>query len=120
MEIEKIARYLKALGDPKRLQLLALIKDGVQCNCEFADHLSLQPNLISHHLSILRKAGLVNFVKDPLDSRWIYYTINQDSFKDLRSYLNQFLDPATIQPRAPSCGPQNVSVVITEKLSIQN
>lgn len=117
MEIEKIALCLKALGDPKRLQLLTLIQSGTQCNCEFSDSLDLQPNLISHHLRILREAGLVNIERDPMDSRWIYYTINQAAYKELREYMNNFLDPGQIQQRQPTCGPINAFTLIGERIT---
>jgi ArsR family transcriptional regulator len=117
MEMEKIALCLKALGDPKRLQLLNLIQSGTQCNCEFSDALDLQPNLISHHLRILRETGLVNIERDPMDSRWIYYTINQAAYSELREYLNDFFDPSRIQPRRATCGPINVFTSIKEKIT---
>ena len=116
MEIEKIALYLKALGDPKRLQLLGLIRDGTQCNCEFSEYLDLQPNLISHHLKILRDVGLVNIERDSMDSRWIYYTINQAAYKELWECLNNFLDPDRIQSRQPTCGPINEMMTFAEKI----
>ena len=106
MNQEQIISCLKALADPKRLHLLQLIREGKQCNCEFSDALFLQPNLISHHLRILKESGLVNIEKDPLDSRWIYYTINTDTFEDLKTHLNISLDTSNIQPRHPTCGPR--------------
>jgi ArsR family transcriptional regulator len=114
METEKIAQCLKALGDPKRLLLLELIQSGTQCNCEFSDSLNLQPNLISHHLRILKEAGLVDIERDPMDSRWIYYTINQSTYKELGDYLNGFLDPNRIQPRQLTCGPVNEIISFPE------
>ncbi len=108
MDLKQITYSLKALSDPTRMKLLNLIRKGTQCNCEFCDSLDLQPNLISHHLRILKKAGLVRIEKDPLDSRWIYYTINKETFQELRGFFNEFLDPASIQTRAITCGPSNV------------
>jgi ArsR family transcriptional regulator len=116
MELERIALCLKALGDPKRLQLLTLIQGGTQCNCQFSDLLDLQPNLISHHLRILKEAGLVTIERDPLDSRWIYYTINQAVYSELREYLNGFFDPSRIQPRQPTCGPINEMMAVSGKI----
>jgi len=116
MKSERIALCLKALGDPKRLQLLALIQNGTQCNCEFSASLELQPNLISHHLRILKEAGLVTIERDPLDSRWIYYTINQAVYSELRDYLHGFLDPSRIQPRQPTCGPINEMMTFSENV----
>ena len=115
MDKESMAECLKALSDPKRLLILDLIRNGTQCNCEFSDSLNLQPNLISHHLRILKEAGLVNVVRDPMDSRWIYYTINQATYKELREYLNVFLDPDRIQRRQATCGPINEMMSFAEK-----
>ncbi len=115
MDVERTALYLKALGDPKRLQLLALIQNGTQCNCEFSDSLDLQPNLISHHLRILKEAGLVEIQRDPMDSRWIYYTINQAAYAELWDFLKGFLDLALIQPRRPTCGPINEMMILAEQ-----
>ena len=69
-----LADRLKALAEPKRLLILHLLMEGVQCNCELGDALEMAPNLISHHLSVLRKAGLVDVERDALDARWIYYS----------------------------------------------
>ena len=116
MDFKQIAFCLKAMSDPTRIKLLDLIRKGTQCNCEFCDSLSLQPNLISHHLRILKKAGLVTVEKDPLDSRWIYYSINRETFKELREVLVNFLDPASIQPRASTCGPANLMSALADNL----
>ena len=98
------------------MQLLALIQNGTQCNCEFSSSLDLQPNLISHHLRILKEAGLVTIERDPLDSRWIYYTINQAVYSELREYLLIFLITSRIQPRQPTCGPVNEIFAFSEKI----
>lgn len=121
MDIKQITHCLKSLSDPTRMKLLNLIRKGTQCNCEFCDSLGLQPNLISHHLRILKNAGLVRIDKDPLDSRWIYYTINEEAFQELRGFLYEFLNPASIQPRALTCGPANaISTLAEEVLSKEN
>lgn len=117
MDINQVTSCMKALGDPTRMRLLNLIRKGTQCNCEFCDSLGLQPNLISHHLRILKNAGLVRIEKDPLDSRWIYYSINEETFQELRKFFNEFLNPDSIQPRASTCGPVNVINTLAEKIS---
>lgn len=105
MEKDQIIACLKALSDPKRIQLLDIIRKGLQCNCDFCDALNLQPNLISHHLRILKDAELVNIEKDPIDSRWIYYSINQQMFENLKIFFNEFMDTSSILPRHQTCGP---------------
>lgn len=104
--LAKLANHLKVLADPTRLAILDLLMEGVQCNCYLGDRLGLPMNLISHHLKILREAGLVDFERDPLDARWIYYSVNQETLIELRKQLSAFLDPERIQPRQALCGPQ--------------
>jgi len=53
-ELTTFSRWLKVICEPNRLLLLEKIIEGVQCNCELGDALQMAPNLISHHLSVLR------------------------------------------------------------------
>ena len=105
-EIIRAAQLLKILGEPNRLLLLEKIIEGVQCNCELGDPLQLAPNLISHHLSVLRDAGFISAERDPIDSRWVYYSVNTDAFEEVVSLFTNFLSKDRIQPRRLTCGPQ--------------
>ncbi len=110
VKTENLAAALRMLGDPTRLAIFDLLMQGVQCNCEVGDRLGLPMNLISHHLKVLRDAGLVNAERDPVDARWVYYSIKQSTLNQLRDQMSAFLDPSRIQPRLPSCGPQLIPV----------
>ena len=105
-DLPALADGLKVLADPTRLAILDLLMEGVQCNCYLGDRLGLTMNLISHHLKVLREAGLVDVERDPLDARWVYYSVNQERLMELREQVTAFLDPQRIQPRLPTCGPQ--------------
>ena len=96
---------MKVLAEPNRLALLRKIMDGIQCNCELGGELNLAPNLISHHLGILRDAGLISLERDRFDARWIYYSINQEALDDYLRLFTEFLNPKRILPRQVSCGP---------------
>lgn len=109
-----LAERLKVLAEPKRLRILNLLMEGVQCNCELGDALEMAPNLISHHLSVLRQAGLVEVTRDAVDARWIYYAINRAALQELNAALGAFFDPARIQPRRPACGPQGALVRLAD------
>jgi len=109
-----LADRLKVLAEPRRLRILNLLMDGVQCNCELGDALEMAPNLISHHLSVLRQAGLVDVTRDAVDARWIYYAINRPALDELNAVFGAFFDAARIQPRHPACGPQGALVRVTE------
>lgn len=108
----RLAGLLKVLSDPTRLAIFDVLMDGVQCNCEIAERLGISLSLISHHLSVLRKAGLVESERDPEDARWIYYSVDRDALRNLRQALNLLLDPERIHPRRPSCGPRGGCSVV--------
>lgn len=109
-DLETLSAWLKALAEPRRLQIINLLMEGVQCNCELSQRLDLAPNLISHHLSVLRQAGLVAVERDTIDARWIYFSINRAAFDALNATFGTFFDPARIQPRHPSCCPPGTLV----------
>lgn len=105
-QLTNLIRWVKVIGEPNRLLLLEKIVEGVQCNCELGEALQMAPNLISHHLTVLREAGLVDAVRDPNDARWVYYSINTQAMEQLRSVFSDFLDIRRIQARKLTCGPQ--------------
>lgn len=106
--LETLKDRLKILAEPKRLLIFNLLMEGVQCNCELGDFLQMPPNLISHHLSKLRAAGLVDMERDAVDSRWIYYSVNRAALEELNSAFGTFFDPTRIKPRRTTCGPKNL------------
>lgn len=68
-----LARGFKALGDPVRLRLLSLIAacgDAEVCVCELTDAFTLTGPTISHHLKVLRDAGLITGERR---GTWVYY-----------------------------------------------
>jgi ArsR family transcriptional regulator len=97
--------WLKALADPNRLRILDRLMQGVSCNCELNEQLGLPPNLLSHHLRVLRKAGLINSRRDAIDGRWIYYAVDKEVIDQWRSWFLQFLDSARMENRT-LCGPE--------------
>jgi ArsR family transcriptional regulator len=108
--LNQLAERLKALAEPKRLLILHLLMEGVHCNCELGEALDMAPNLISHHLSVLRKAGLVEVERDAFDARWIYYSLNRQALAELNAAFGSVLDPAHIKPRRATCGPQGAFI----------
>jgi ArsR family transcriptional regulator len=116
-DTQQLAQWLKVLAEPRRLQIVSLLMEGVQCNCELGEHLDMAPNLISHHLSVLRKAGLVAVERDAVDARWIYFSIRSEALDALNTAFGRFFDPARIQPRQPVCGPPS-SVVRSDAISL--
>ena len=106
MEVPDLPETLRALGDPTRLRIFDMLMEGVQCNCEIASRLGASLSLVSHHLHVLRRAGLVRWERDPDDARWIYYSVDREALALLNQALKRLLDADRIQPRLPSCGPK--------------
>lgn len=105
-DLIKCSQWLKIICEPNRLFLLEKIIEGVQCNCELGEALQIAPNLISHHLSVMREAGFIIAERDPVDSRWVYYTINTNMMEEIKTFFDEFLNIDRIQPRGVACGPQ--------------
>src|SRR5215212_3214162 len=101
------ADFLRVMADATRRRIVLQLMRGETCNCEMAGLLDLPQNLISHHLRQLRKSGLIRDRRDPLDQRWIYYSIDREAFTRAYAELTQLLDPANINDRAADCGPSS-------------
>jgi ArsR family transcriptional regulator len=72
----EIAALLKAVADPTRLQILALIgksEDSKACTCDLTGPLNLSQPTISHHMKKLTEVGLLQAEKR---GTWVYYSIN--------------------------------------------
>lgn len=98
-DLIKISQWLKVLGDPNRLCLLEKIIEGVHCNCELGHALNIAPNLISHHLSILKESGLISAERDQQDSRWINYSVNAQTLAEIQTLFDDFFDTQRIQSK---------------------
>ena len=109
--LEKVAAILKALSDQNRLKILDVLMEGISCNGELNDRLGLPPNLLSHHLRVLREAGLVTSRRDVIDGRWIYYEVDKEAVTRWQSWFTDFLNPARLQER-PLCGPEGQELAV--------
>jgi ArsR family transcriptional regulator len=76
----------KALGDSHRLRMLATLARAAQevCVCDFTDALPLNQPTVSHHLRILREAGLVTCERR---GTWVYYQLAPDALDQIRSAI---------------------------------
>lgn len=85
---ERLAKLLKAVADPARLQLLALIKsspDQSACVCDLTAPLGLSQPTVSHHLKVLKDAGLVERERR---GTWAWFTIRNDRLAELSVLLS--------------------------------
>jgi ArsR family transcriptional regulator, arsenate/arsenite/antimonite-responsive transcriptional repressor len=83
----ELARAFKALGDPVRLRLLSLITSagGESCVCDLTTAFDLTGATISHHLKVLREAGLVDCERR---GTWVYYWPRPESLRRLSAVLD--------------------------------
>ena len=96
---------LRVVSDPTRLHIFLLLRDGETCVCELASTLGLAENLVSHHLGVLRRAGLVRDRRDPADARWVYYALDTVALSQCYEQVQAMFDPHTLGTRTPTCGP---------------
>ena len=69
------AKFLKALGDPTRLQIVEFLQDGPQTVTAIAEHIDGEIAKASHHLQLLSHAGLVMTERD---GKFCYYSLASD------------------------------------------
>lgn len=103
-ELDELAALLKVLAEPNRLLILDRIMSGYRCNCNLGESLSLAPNLVSHHLSVLTESGLVDARRSEHDGRWMIYSINERKLEALNKIFSVFFDRTRIQHTINGCG----------------
>ena len=85
-QAERMAAIAKALADPVRLQLVDVLRKhaGKVCVCELVPLFDLSQPTVSHHLKVLREAGLVASERRGL---WAYYYVRPDALQELTTWL---------------------------------
>lgn len=80
---ESMAEALKAVADPTRLQILAMIaasENQESCACNLTEPLKLTQPTISHHLKKLAEVGLIEGERR---GTWVWYSLNRERWKQL-------------------------------------
>ncbi len=83
----RMALVAKALGDPVRVQLVDVLRKhaGKVCVCELVPLFDVSQPTVSHHLKVLRDAGIVGSERRGL---WAYYFVIPDALKELSTWLS--------------------------------
>ena len=101
-DIDRWSTVLRALADPLRLQLLAMLHDcGETCVCELLAELGTTQSNISMHLRVLRQAELIHGQKV---GKWVFYTLDEDRLNEVLTSLRTAFDPATTGGKRPVDG----------------
>jgi ArsR family transcriptional regulator, arsenate/arsenite/antimonite-responsive transcriptional repressor len=84
----ELAAMFKAMGDPVRLRLLSLIAShpgGQACVCDISETFDVSQPTISHHLKLLRLAGLLDCERR---GTWVYYWVIPSALQQLSAVLS--------------------------------
>jgi ArsR family transcriptional regulator, arsenate/arsenite/antimonite-responsive transcriptional repressor len=97
----ELATMFKALSDPIRVRLLSLIAShpgGQACVCEISATFDVSQPTISHHLKMLRSAGLLDCERR---GTWVYYWVIPSVLQQLASVLN--VNDRTLETSSDCC-----------------
>ncbi|MCI9147914.1 MAG: winged helix-turn-helix transcriptional regulator [Hungatella sp.] len=80
-----IQKTFKALSDQNRREILDLLKGGAMTAGEIGEHFPVSGATVSHHLSILKEAGLI---LDDRQGKYIYYELNTSVVDELIGWVS--------------------------------
>jgi ArsR family transcriptional regulator len=86
-QAERMATIAKALGAPIRVQLVDVLRKhaGKVCVCELVPLFDLSQPTVSHHLKVLRDAGIVDSERRGL---WAFYYVIPETLEELSAWLS--------------------------------
>jgi DNA-binding transcriptional ArsR family regulator len=89
-----IEKVLHALAEPRRRDILSLVRDGELTSSAIASHFDISAPAVSQHLKVLEQSGLVVVRRDGTKR---YYGIRRDGFSDLKQYIDRFWDDSLLR-----------------------
>jgi arsenate reductase len=120
-DAERIARSLRVMADPTRVQILSLIvaaAGGRRPVTELADELGLSQPTVSHHLALMTEEGLLERVQE---GRQAWYSVAptrvNDVFDSVRSGVSKVVDPAVLERIARDLSERFVGVFSPETVA---
>jgi len=99
-DLSETAKLLKAISDKNRLKIIDLLSCGKMCVCKITENLNLsQPN-ISHHLKVLKEAGLIKSTKR---GKWVDYELKLEKLERLQLDLGEIIAEDDCEIETKSC-----------------
>ena len=89
-----IVVVLRMLTDPTRWRIYVILRRGSASVGVLAAELQVTEKLVSHHLQVMRRAGIVHAERDASDARWVYYHLDVLMLATLHGALAHLFDPA--------------------------
>ncbi len=93
-----VLAVFQALADEKRLRIIDVLRGGEHCVCDLQGSLDLGQSLLSHHLRVLREAGLVRARRE---GRWVHYSLADEVLGAAEAWLRETRQ-ATSVPSSPA------------------
>ena len=87
-QAERVALVVKALADPVRLRLFSAIAShsgGEACVCDISGGIDVSQPTVSHHLKVLRAAGLLTSERR---ASWVYYAVVPEALREIAALLD--------------------------------
>jgi len=84
--------FFKAMAGETRLRIYSLLTKAELCVCEIEDILNLSQSLVSNHLAVLRRAGLVKARRDAEDAHWTFYRADPEAAAAFRQKCAALLE----------------------------
>ena len=94
------ARIFKALCDPRRLQILELLRGGEKCACILTDALGMPQSSLSYHMKILCDSGIVVGRKE---GKWMHYSISPQGVRVAQELLTALTTVVPGEENRPCC-----------------
>jgi DNA-binding transcriptional ArsR family regulator len=79
LQPQRCAELLSALAAPERLKIVRFLADGARCVTDIADMLRVPAVNVSHHLTVLKHAGLIRGAKS---GRFVHYSLSPGVLED--------------------------------------
>ena len=95
--LAELSSILQVIADEKRLRILKLLTQQEMCVCDIMERLGLSQSLVSHHLGVLKRAGLV---QDRPDAQWVYYSLDLGRLVEVNAHYLALFDVANLAPEA--------------------
>jgi ArsR family transcriptional regulator len=86
---------VRLLGDPLRAEIVRLLADEQLCTCHLVELTGARQPTVSHHLKVLREAGLVEAL--PV-GRFTYYRLEDGPLRALHDRIGRLADAAAVPP----------------------
>jgi ArsR family transcriptional regulator len=95
-----VDELLSVVADPTRWRILTLLADAELCTTHLQEMLGAKQTLVSHHLKVLRDAGVVD--TEPC-GRFTYYRLRPGALDGLRDALGGLADASRVEPGRRPC-----------------